>query len=352
MKAIKIITMAFITLLMASCGTYYRMVTTLDRDGNVIREVYADGDSAFMAGNMSHNPYLFDISSDWEIIRYDSASIYTFFGTEKSINVKVSKKTYSIDLFSQELRCQEDTKSFAAPEETLIKRHRFFYTNYTLTTVYKKLGYSAPIPIDKYLSEEERRLWTQGGFGSYETMNGSEMNDMLDGIEAKFMDWYSRNCFEISLNSIKTWSEQEISDVDKDQIYKQLFEKHQGMDIIPEKICDTLDVFYKTTRFSELYRMNNESIDHEFERATLVINQIANVISYEVVLPGKVIRTNAPVTAHNSLTWKIDGMRILFDDYTLTAEYRIVNKWSFILCALILIASVVSTVLLFRRRIV
>ena len=352
MKRIKITVTIFCLLSMVSCGTYYRMVTTLDRDGNAIREVYAYGDSAFMAGDMAHNPYLFDVSSDWETIRYDSISKYNFFGTEENINVKVSREVSSIALFSQKSDYHEDVKSFAAPKEMLTKKRRFFYTNYTLTTVYEKLDYNVPVSIDKYLSDEERRLWTQGDFSGYGIMNGSEMNDMLNGIETKFMDWYSRNCFEISLNSITTWSGQEISDVDKNHIYKQVFEKYQEMDIIPEIVCGALDAFYKANRFSELYRVNNESIDQKFEDATSVINQIGNVISYEFVLPGKIIATNAPINVSNSLTWKVDGIRILYDDYTLTAEYRVTNTWSFITCALILIAAVVSTILLLRRRIV
>ena len=44
--------MAAIVLLlgMTSCGTYYRMVSQVNSDGSMHREVYAYGDSAFLAG--------------------------------------------------------------------------------------------------------------------------------------------------------------------------------------------------------------------------------------------------------------------------------------------------------------
>ena len=45
--------MAVIVLLlsMTSCGTYYRMVSQVNSDGSMHREVYAYGDSAFLAGD-------------------------------------------------------------------------------------------------------------------------------------------------------------------------------------------------------------------------------------------------------------------------------------------------------------
>lgn len=350
MNAIKIVLSAFITVFMVSCNTYYRTVTTLGRNGEAVREVYAKGDSAFMAGNMSENPYLFDINSGWEITRFDSGMKYDFFGDEKDVNVKVSKSVSSIDLLSKELSCSEDKKSFVAPEESLNRKFKWFYTNYKFTGVYKKLSYNVPVSIDKYLSKEEQKIWGLGDFGDYAAMNGSEMNEMLDGIEGKFMDWYSRNCFEISLNSIIKLSKEAIGDAEKDEIYKQMDGKNQGADLMPETVCKALDSYYKTDRFSEMNRNNQELLGREFKEVTSLINLFGNIISYELVVPGEIINTNAPIVNSNSLIWKIDAMRILFDDYTLTAEYRVVNLWAFILSGLILITAIVSTLLLIKKK--
>ena len=48
-------------LLMASCSSNHRMVTQIYPDGQISREVYAYGDSAFMAGDNTHSPFLFSI---------------------------------------------------------------------------------------------------------------------------------------------------------------------------------------------------------------------------------------------------------------------------------------------------
>ena len=48
-----LITIALLTG-MTSCATRYRMVSRIDKDGTMYREVYAKADSAFMAGDGSH----------------------------------------------------------------------------------------------------------------------------------------------------------------------------------------------------------------------------------------------------------------------------------------------------------
>lgn len=331
---------------MASCNTYYRMVTTLDSDGNAYREVYAQGDSAFMAGDGTKNPYFFDITPDWTLERLDSPVKYDFFGEAKSLNVKLVKETTSIDLFSKEISSQQETRSFASPQESITKRFRWFYTVHSFEGLYKRLDYNAPVPIDNYLSEQEKNLWTRGCFDAYGAMNGSEMNELLGDIEGKFMNWYSRNCFEISLGAIEKLLEKGIEDRERDAIYKFINDKDN--DITPDVLSKNMDAFYKTTRYSELYKANKDLLDEEFERESWVIYVIGNLISYELIVPGEVINTNAPIVNGETLIWKIDGMRILFDDYIITAQYRTLNLWFCILSGLIVIIAVVSGVV--RRR--
>ncbi|MFV0536193.1 MAG: hypothetical protein ACK5M3_02350 [Dysgonomonas sp.] len=350
MKTIKTISIVLITILMVSCESYYRVVTRLDSDGKAHREIYTKGDSTFLAGDKSKSPYLFDVS-DWDVVKLDSESKYNFFGEEKNINVKVEKTVASIDLFSKGLRYDENKKSFAAPEENLSKEFRWFYTNYKFSGVYKKVAYEVPVSIDKYLTKEEQKIWSQGDFGKYKALNGSELNDKLGDLEAKFIEWYSRNSFELSLKSIETYSNSNISDTDKDAIYKQIRANDQTASAItPETVCKIMDTFYKTDSYSQLYNAHKDEIEKVFEKANSYINMLGNVISYELVVPGQIVDSNSPIIASDTLTWKIDGVRILFDDYALSAEYRIVNIWAFVLSGLIVAVAAFSCYLLRRKK--
>jgi len=331
------------------------MVTVLDRNGNIYREIYARGDSAFMSGNSSHNPFLFDLTPDWNINYYDTTSTYKLFEKEKHFNVKISRKANSIEDYSKNIRCDKDVQSFAAPEEHLFKKMRWFYTNYSLNVIYKKIQYEVPISIGNYLSKEEQILWTQGGFCNYKEINGFEMNDCLNEINDKFMKWYGRNLFEFSLEGIKKLSENFDLDKDKENVYKKWTDsvKMDTMDIEPKTVCNVLDSFYKTTYFSKLYNTNHEILDKDFNQQqseSIEKIDLGKEISYELVIPGEILQTNAPIIRSDTLVWKVDGIRLLFNDYSLEAEYRAINKWSFLLTGLLIIISIVSIVSLRRRR--
>lgn len=76
---------------MTSCSTYYRMTSRIDTNGSMHREVYARGDSAFIAGNKTHNPFLFQLDTDWQIVNLDSTLKFNFWGEEEKLNVKACR---------------------------------------------------------------------------------------------------------------------------------------------------------------------------------------------------------------------------------------------------------------------
>ena len=347
MKNRKIITIFLATMLIMSCETNYRMVTVLERNGQANREVYASGDSTFLAGNISKNPFLFEITPDWNITPLDTIIEHDFWGSEQKLNVKVGKHANSIEQYSKEIRCSENNLSLASPDESLSKKFRWFYTNFSFKATYKQLKYEVPISIENYLSKEEQILFTQGNVSDYKSFNGVEINKCLNEINEKFIKWYKHNCFEISLECIKKFTTNYILDSDTDKIYKNISNAEQ---IDPQILCVALDSFYVTTYFSEIYNNNEQILNECFESSVSVAEQTTNNISYELVIPGKLIETNAPAINSDTLIWKVDGMRLLFENYTLTAEYRVVNTWAFILSGLILIVLIGSIISVFTRR--
>jgi len=345
MQTLKKIFAILALVIMASCAGkyYYQMVTTITPDGKVHRDIYALDRQVYEKDDVFENPFLFNLNSDWNITRFDTVIKHNAFRSEEVFNVKISKSASSIEDYSKEIQCEKDMQSLAKPEESLLKKFRWFYTYYSFKTVYKKLQYKAPIPIDEYLNKEEQLFWTQENTNDYKDLNGYEMSIYLDEINSKFMQWSSRNYFEISLECIKKLTlGYNLDTADKENIYEQIQEESKAVyNINPENICNILDSFYKTTYFSKLYESNKELLDNDFRTKSLN-RRMEEMISYELVLPDKIIQTNAPIIQSDTLIWNIDGMRLLFDDYTLTAEYRIANKWAFILSGLIIILAVGS----------
>ena len=83
MKRVMIkINVSVLLLVLASCSTNYRMTTCVYKDGRISREVYAKADSAFLAGNRSGNPFLFQLGDRWMVENLDSCVKVDFFGEE------------------------------------------------------------------------------------------------------------------------------------------------------------------------------------------------------------------------------------------------------------------------------
>ena len=92
MKTNNLIVAIVILFSMASCQTSYRMVSRIKTDGSLYREVYAYGDSAFLAGDRAENPFLFQIDSDtWQLVGLGSSIKFNFWGNEQELNVKVCR---------------------------------------------------------------------------------------------------------------------------------------------------------------------------------------------------------------------------------------------------------------------
>ena len=67
MKTInKILTAAAATALSTSCVTYYTVIPEIHPDGSMTRTVYAEADSACLAGNLSSHPFLFEPGEQWQ----------------------------------------------------------------------------------------------------------------------------------------------------------------------------------------------------------------------------------------------------------------------------------------------
>ena len=82
---------------MTSCSTYYRTTSRVERDGSMYREIYAQGDSAFIAGDKTHNPFLFQPDANWQLVNLDSTIKFNFWGEEEKLNVKACQKLSGVD---------------------------------------------------------------------------------------------------------------------------------------------------------------------------------------------------------------------------------------------------------------
>jgi hypothetical protein len=315
------------------------MVTTkFDRDGSCFREIYAKGDSAFLSGNLSHNPYMFNLDSDWHITTLDIAE------KQQKYNVKISKTVGAVEEFSTGLQFDKDIRPLAAPTETFQKSFKWFYTYYTFKTVYPCISEKIPVAIDEYMTENEQKLWFQGDFSAYLGMTGLELKDKMDNIENQFMSWYYRNVYEVYFNVVYNFEKLSenspyltLLPAAKDTVFRILEPEMDLFDDI-EHINHTLDIYFKTTHFSDSYKVNEQQFDRMCEKY-LLEDLFSKEIEYQLIVPGKLINANTFSVYRDTLTWKITALRLIPGDCELTATSRTVNIWAFAVVFFLIVLS-------------
>jgi hypothetical protein len=57
-------------------------------------------------------------------------------------------------------------------------------------------------------------------------------------------------------------------------------------------------------------------------------------------MSGKLMATNSDLQTDGTLIWKINMLKFLADDYTLTAKSRTANIWAFVITLLLIVFSV------------
>ena len=344
---------------MTSCSTYYRTTSRVERDGSMYREIYAQGDSAFIAGNKTHNPFLFQLDTDWQIVNLDSTLKFNFWGEEEKLNVKACR---NIPLINGEYfsisNGKEQMSSLAIPTEQLKKRFKWFYTYYIYTATYKELPDKGPVPLDKYLNKEEQIIWFRGDNAAFSGMNGIEQNDKLDKLEAKFGEWYNRSQYEVIWEVIRQFTSQKGDTVYvnrlnelKETVYtNHLSGKDSCGDAGIDDVCALFDKVGQTNYYSELYKAHAKAMDNMCEQKIKIAEVFYHAIQFELTMPGTLLSSNASLSTNNIMVWKIDGLRLLTGNYVLTAESRVINYWAFGLTLLIILATLGIFIKLYRNR--
>jgi hypothetical protein len=324
------------------------MTTVVSPDGQVRKNIYTRGDSAFLSGDKSHNPFLFMLDSGWEIEPCGQ-------DTSRNYNVKITKQGRLAEDFSNPVPVEDYMRPLAVPQESMNKRFKWFYTCYTFTSRYLQLTEKGPVPITDYLDSAEMKLWFRGDLHNCPGMNGIELKDALDKIETKFCKWYSNSTYEISFEIIQSMANTSASPFAirlpeiKDTLYT-LISKKEVDEISPVKICQYLDNYFGTSDFSSIEKEHKKQIDSMYDEKTRLVNLFGVSMDYELVMPGVVVTANTPFKNQDTLVWKIDAYRIFTGDYILTAESRKPNPWSFIVTALLTIISTGCFIKVFRKR--
>ena len=337
MKTKKIILWITLSIIVTSCSVFskqYGISTVVGREGSFQREVQME---AKMTDSLS-DIFPYDLSAGWIVTRMDTIHNQDH-DPQTYREITVSKKFTSMN----ELTLCPNI-SFPTPKETLKKHFRWFYTYYSYTAIYPQVIYKGSVPMEDYLNSTEQKFFLQGDMSAYRGMNGWELKEVLDDMEGRFMDWFTRTMYEENYRVIAHFDKGDFSiqlPAVKDTVFIINKARMDGTPPGISDVCKMLDNYLSTDYYSKLYADKGREMDDcVLDEQRVVTEEFMEYsIQYKLALPGKIMLSNTDVQNDGVLEWNVNLLRFLTDDYTLSAESRAVNVWAFVVTLLLVLFS-------------
>jgi len=360
-RAVIIILFSFLGLY--SCKTdHYSMLTQINKDGSCSRLFTTRADSSFFSGNNTNNPFPFHIDSGWKIYWEDSINKKH----EWSEN-KIKRTNTNGDLFVHAQISFPNVDSMAKldcftrgdwklidTELNYFKKFRWFYTYHHMEEIFPALHFFKKVPITNYIAEKEAKMWFQGIHPCFKGKNGVEVKEYLDDIDKKVEEWATRNLFEEQYHTLEWYMKEYNINMDieaflaaKDTIYKLY--KNSETEFL-ENEGKLMDNYFQTTVFSEIIP-ENEMLTDRLDSIASFLNYFNQSLSYQLIMPGKVVSTNAPLSDGDTLGWKVDAYRFGVYDYSIAAVSRTTNPWVFVVSGLFILLTILLFVNSIRNKI-
>ncbi|MBP1663406.1 MAG: hypothetical protein H6Q19_546 [Bacteroidetes bacterium] len=369
MKTTLKIMLFFVILLLAACKQSSEMLTVINSDGSCYREITVNADSSMMVGK-TQPAFVAETDSSWTLSwKYSNEdAIHTDFPLTAqkydsiirnhkrdtinggSLQIIARKDFSSVKEMSEKFHyVKQENKPDLNPEYYFEKKFRWFYTYYTYRETYKKLLLNFPVPLEKYLKEEEANYWFNGSPDITKGMTGMEARDYLGDLENNFNNWLLDNYRTRTFDEIvKNYGKMKNPPVTKEKLFSLMDTivplGKLSVDDDKNDLEKMLNEYFKTNAFSVFWN-GKDSIMKKTEdnfSETLGATLGFDNLQYKLRMPGKTLKTTASVAGGDTLEWKISSNRMITGDYVIEAQSRKTNTWAFILTAVIICIAIGS----------
>lgn len=337
--------------LLGACTTGYTVISQLHSDGSMTKTVYAEADSACLAGDLSKHPFLFVPDGNWSTGKTDSVMRFDFIGDSFVHNYYATRK-YSTPAQTVEKPSSAEAAllPYTNGKEDWSVRKGLFFRKYTYKCTFPDISKDMPLPLEDYLTQEELKIWLQSGTiaEQYPYMTGLELYTQLYDINTKFVDWHKDCAVEVAYNIIIADTGDTLTTEQKAELFKQMRDKIQndGSILIDEVPMDEVaKIMAEISADQELLTAlaeHGEKWEREYSEAEdRYYAPFCYVFRHIVETPGHLTHANTSIREGENPVWKVDGYRLLCSDVILTAESRQANPWGFALVGGILILSII-----------
>ncbi len=345
--------------LTTSCVTYYTVRTDVEKDGGMTKTIYAQADSACLAGDYSQHPFLFDPADEWNMEVMKRAETVRFIGDEIVQNF-FARKGFIAGTQPNFIPAQEEYSALPylhAKEKKEVKKG-LFVTKYLYTCTFPGLEGGFPLSVDDYLDEQDRRiLLSSGVMGEYQFMNGLELYSLqLSEAAEDYKRWIVDCGVEYVYMMVVDKTKKPLTPKQKEELYQAMwsgdeleFDLYESPDIF--KVVSAMGKIAGTTAYMDVYSKYRDIWQEQMYAAEEKFTApFTYAYRYIVDMPGKITASNAYLYEDGAPVWKVDGFRLLAGDVVLTAESRKINVWTLVILGVVLVGVIAGLWLLRRKK--
>ena len=339
MKTQHIIYIFLVTLLIISGCREITVTTKVNKNGTFTRMIKITGDSSSVF--KPDLPYPIDETWVKTVIK-DT--------TDKGDYILTYTKSFkNSDLLNNELNADTSWRKKLDRKITIDKQFGFFYSYITYCETYKAINPFKKLNYPNYLTPDEM-LYLSG--------NRIQITASDSAMEKKVSDRFERFLIEAIANEIIITMEDGIKKLNDPQL------NPDNVTLYRDSIENKLHEYYENMNvYIDFYRewTGNESVNklktlepQLFGKLNEKISFLLNAVfmdeySQTVEMPGLITETNSILVTGNKVSWKVNGDKIIFHNYEMKVESRVVNRWAFIVSGIILLLGLILLIIKVRK---
>lgn len=339
MKTKQIIISFFISILFFSSCREIKIRTIVNKDGSFTRMIVITGDSSEVI--KKGLPYPIDESWKRELLR-DTTDQDNFVLT-------YTKSFKNSDLLNQEISQDTGWRKKLNRSILVEEKFGFFYSYPTYTETIKAANPFTILDYKEYLTKEDM-LWITGKKLALNSSDSAKIEDADKKADAFIEEAFTSELIAGLKKAIEQLNNPAVSpdlvEIYRDSIVVKVDEYDYNTTL---EFVDFLAEWSNNDEILKLKEINTDT----FEKLDNTIKLTLDVLSMEsykvfVEMPGIITETNSLSTKGNQVQWNVAATSILFEDYNLIVESRIVNKWMFVIAGIVLLSLFV--LIIFKSR--
>lgn len=326
-------------LFMNSCREI-KVNTIVNKDGTFTRIITVTGDSSDL-----YKPGLpYPIDETWITeIKKDTTN-------EKHYILTYTKNFENSKALNHELISDTSWKKNLKRSVDIEKSFGFFYSYINYREVIVASNPFTELNYKDYLTKDDM-MWLTGKKLALNKSDSARIEEVEDKAEEYLQESFTAEIAELLRSGI---SELNISDLKPDLVdkyYDSISDKVSQWDY--NHAYEFVDYFSKIADNKDLEMIKQKKSNQlkAIDKNVEILYHIFEMEDYStsVELPGILTNTSSKIVINNTVKWNVTNMSFLFDDFTMSAESRVVNVWMFVIAGVVVLLLLVLLLMrLFR----